>query len=170
MQVEVDIWWTCKSNLDWPSTYQHPCKVRHLSSNVRQRQKRYHSNRWQFFWNDSRSVNHVSIPYNFWHRVIHRFVFLVVIGRPKPCHVVMWKHYSPGLFSCRSAREDNVAAHARPLILDFPQDHSVFDFRSQLHDLTPIVNLEVFTVVHNAGWFSSESFLKDEACDYTQLG
>ena len=66
--------------------------------------------------------------------------------------------------------EDDVAAHAWFLTLNSPEDSHVFDLVAKLHDLTPVVDLEILGLfVGIAHCFMEETFTIDETSNDSQF-
>ena len=77
----------------------------------------------------------------------------------------MREHHTPRLVPHGATGEHHTAAHAWPLILYFFVHNPILDFLPQLHDLSPVVNLQVLAAVNNATAFRGRAFSKHEACN-----
>ena len=95
---------------------------------------------------------------------INRVKLLLIVARPEPSHIIVREHDSPIIHS----RVHDVAAHARALIGDPAEDGAVVYHAAQLHDLTPVVDLDSFVIasVGEPGGFLSRALSEEEASHY----
>ena len=139
MQIVWHIVRSGKCYLHRSPTNKHSCKIWHLCRYMWKWEERDNLYRRKLFWHCICWIYFIPLPHYFWLDIILWFVFMFIVGWPKPSHIVMWEHNTTGLFSSCTTGEYNITAHAWSLIFNLLIYHTIFDLLTKLHDLAPVV-------------------------------